>query len=421
MQRKPSIHVREPRTPAAVSGDGGRLLLAIGLAFTVSCAGPAAPRVDGRAQQLRVTAIPDATCTLRASGSSDAGLRLSSDHSGRVSFQVRRLERNTPAQVQLDCDDAGGHHRSQRLDIDALLSEARLDVDDASEVLRVRPPLAADPATVTPRELAVGGYPPRPNEVDSAAYRDWLDDVMQPSRMLAFDDDATRDAIRFEEKTGYIWCGAVATSGPYDWVSAAWVEPHVKSSGNELQQVGGLWVGLGGVNDDETLIQAGTRFDVYPLSDTQYMKPRVFREVVTDPNNSASDPQYCKNCNFDEGDRVVFSAKIETRDGNGGGTGLLYYSNLTKGESAAAEMSFSNGFNGSTAEWILEDPLGGGTTLPDFGSVRFEGAQTYSDAQGYRDLGDNDYDTYADGGGDSPYYCKPNVVDSTSLDVTRVL
>jgi hypothetical protein len=380
-----------------------------------ACAGAetAAPDADARAQELRVTTLADATCTLHPPGDEATALHLGSNHAGRVKFHARRVEAATqPAVLQLDCRDARGARDSQRLDLDTMLADGPSD-EARAEALRIRPALSGDLEHISQRDLERGGYPRRPDAPrDSDAYRNWADAVSMPMRVLAW--DGGRSELDFEDhRPSSNWCGAVATSGPYEWAGGRYVEPFIGSSElSQVQQIGAVWVGVGGAGDD-TLIQAGTRQDYVEFAGIESTQHQVFRQVYPQ-----TDAHYCSDCTINQGDNVQFSAQIKDADGNGGGTGTLFYWNLTQGEMASVDIAVDGGFNGGSAEWVVEDPRQFGNGLPEFGTLVWSSMQTYNANTQFIAFGASDYDTY-DLVVDSHSYCTSQVQDDSSIAITR--
>jgi hypothetical protein len=291
-----------------------------------------------------------------------------------------------------------------------MLRDARERSRELPQALRIRPALGGDLAHVSQRELDLGGYPRRPNVAqDSDEYRNWLEAVTKPMRVIAFDGDSSTPDL--EAKTSGNWCGAVATSGPYEYAYGGWVEPHLTSDGTP-EQHGSIWVGIGG-NGPDTLIQAGTLQDYYSVDGFELVRHRVVREVFPQMGSKA-----CSNCTLMEGDRVQFSARIENADGNGGGTGVMYYWNVTQNEMASVEYAFDSDFTGASAEWIMEDYDRSGVGLTEFGAVTIDGMQTYSAATDYINFGDSQYDTLTERVADHDY-CTTNVLGDTSIEVVR--
>lgn len=195
---------------------------------------------------------------------------------------------------------------------------------------------------------------------------------------------------------GCAWC-IVRYVGSFGWERPRWrhVDQPIFRSG------------------DDTLIQAGTRQDVFSFGGIEYSTHQVFRQVFPQTNAYC-----CSNCSLAEGDQLQFSAQFREPDGSGGGIGLLTYRNVTQQESASVEVRFSGGFTGGSAEWIMEDPRAQGYLLPNFGTLTFTDMLTYSDATGYQDFGASSYDTYAIHVNDHDY-CTARVRSGTSIEVTR--
>jgi hypothetical protein len=386
-------------------------------ALTVACASAesSATNVAARAQPLSVATLADATCTLHALSDPNGGLRLSSGHSGRATFSARRVAAPMqPAVMELDCRDAHGARDVQRLDLDTLLADGSNDAAHVDRgATRMRPALSGDLRQISQRELERSGYPRRPNVApDSDAYRSWEESVSMPMRVLDF--DGAHSELDFESNLpAGNWCGAVANSAPYEYAFGSWVEPNIAPSTGLPQYISAAWVGIGGGESGDTLIQAGTRQDYYAFLGIEMAVHQVFRQVWPQ-----TDAHYCSDCTLQEGDRLQFSAHIDNADGNGGGTGVLYYWNVTQQEMAAVDIAFSDGFTGGTAEWVVEDPRQLGNGLPQFGSVTFDSMQTYSADTNYVDFGSGAYDTYAINVG-SHDYCTTQVLSDTSIVVTR--
>lgn len=243
------------------------------------------------------------------------------------------------------------------------------------------PPEGFDPLTASDAELAVYGFPARP---ENPFLRERFEDhykrvkgrmryiepafTVHPSRRprVTLVEGAAGNAQDF-------WSGAVvyAPSGQsFKWVQSQWVVPNVSAKvgstigSTENAYVEVAWVGLG----NSSLLQAGSGSQISPGGE-----PSFFMWHEWTP------PGWVTVNNFPLSGGDLVAVVICTPSGVGSTSATVYFSNLTQGVQTSYPLSFPEGSNdpseflGDQAEWIVERPVvpGGLAVLPNFGQVIF--------------------------------------------------
>jgi hypothetical protein len=138
-------------------------------------------------------------------------------------------------------------------------------------------------------------------------------------------------------------------------VSASWVVPEIKPSGNNT--FSGVWIGIGGYGE-KTLIQAGT--------EQEYINGRVsyyaWYELL--PNFLVR----ISRVHVQPGDTITASISLVNENTN---TWSIELDDVTRGENFQRNVVYNS--SRLSAEWIVERPTVNGTisTLADFGNVTF--------------------------------------------------
>lgn len=158
------------------------------------------------------------------------------------------------------------------------------------------------------------------------------------------------------------WAGYDATTGHYTSVSASWVQPAIKCSGDD-EYVAAFWVGLdGGKSGDDSVEQTGTEAICFYGLLTEYAAWSEMYPAAESPYGNTVDP----------GDHMSASVTVS------GSTYTLTISDATRGWTRKTVKTSSD--SDATAEVIAEAPAteSGGKIeilpLADFGKVTFTGA-----------------------------------------------
>lgn len=258
-------------------------------------------------------------------------------------------------------------------------SSYRYDVDGRSVAMLV-PPAGFNPLTASAAKLAEYGFPTRPRS--GQALRSWLfsmrrahmlrppDYLVSGPGAAAFSPDTLgkpsglpASSCSGTPSNNPCWAGNVATGHTYTNVYADWLEPTITKADCSTPQAEGTWAGLGGVSTDP-LVQAGTQDGAGGTAH------QAWWELT--PGAAVFEPLYATVGG-------EFHVNIEqTSSGYS-----IFLENDYTGSSLPA-IKVSTGDDGSTAEFIVEDPNGGEkasspTYLIRFGTFEVEDAEASDD------------------------------------------
>jgi hypothetical protein len=230
-----------------------------------------------------------------------------------------------------------------------------------------RPPLTGDPTTIPQSELIAKGYPLRPDpNLAPDKYQSWLSQasrpvVVVPPHLVARPDrhSSVTDTTR-SNWSGDVLSGAAA---PYIEVEGVWNVPQM-TPGNPWSAsnygVSCSWVGLGGFGTNN-LVQGGTESDEYAeLDPTGYQNYAYYADYYPWVEWANGEGQVSFSFGINPGDVVYASSWVGDSYGNNVSTGnysWLYMYNETQFTSTtvSTEAAAGSTFDGSTAEWILEN------------------------------------------------------------------
>ena len=156
--------------------------------------------------------------------------------------------------------------------------------------------------------------------------------------------------------SGYALSGG---AGMFSKVQGSWTVPTVTCSDGVTRS--STWAGIGGINGDQTLVQAGTEQDCN--GGASY---GAWWEVLPAPSATINPQTYPVGA----GDHITVTA-----DGSSTLIWALTIKNTTRGWTFNTSAPY--GSSGASAEWIEEAPLSAGTggvgqaTLANFGRVAF--------------------------------------------------
>jgi Peptidase A4 family len=259
-----------------------------------------------------------------------------------------------------------------------------------------------DPNTASAAELVKNGILwRRPTESDHPAHRalwkkvfsrkwlakDRITPVLEPQVGKRHDLRTAPRKISDGSFLTYSWAGAATSSGgPYGGVAANWIVPTVSkpsepaSSAPSYDSSHGVgwdsssWCGIDGYFVSNDVLQAGVQqYIQVPSNKAVYVAWYEWYGPIGPP------PAYVDQVNIGgfpvkPGDELfVYVSYV------GKTSGSIYFGNNTTGQHVSLTLAPPTGvsFNGSTVEWIMEDPDGGeqtNTALAKFTPVVFTSA-----------------------------------------------
>jgi hypothetical protein len=266
---------------------------------------------------------------------------------------------------------------------------AVINLSNGSRIRTFSPPregVTFDPLTASAAELAIHGFPARPEDPAQLAlfqrhYTRMKGRLrcIEPTFTVRPSLRPSKSADTEGEAGGSVpfWSGAVvyAPSGQsFKWLQAEWVVPNVSTAigsntigSTENAYVAVSWIGLG----NSSLLQAGAGGSISPGG-----QPSFFLWHEWTPPGWVT----INNLQVNAGDLIT--VLICTPSGAGSTLSTIYFTNNTQGLQTSYEISFPEGagdptsFLGDQAEWIVERPsvTGGLAILPNYGEVFFSSA-----------------------------------------------
>ena len=260
----------------------------------------------------------------------------------------------------------------------------------------VRPALVGDPNAPSQDELAIAGYPRRPDlSTSPAAYAVWMNAVQRPVQMVEAAGVSVPD--RAEDYNSLNWAGQWIQGGQkyYYATSSLFQQPDVTVHGtldvtpliHQITEKAYFFVAMDGIKN-ASVVQAGT-FGNYTKTCNQdnsacvyYSAYWAFVEWYPDdpvlisnltiyPGNYYSIQVYMGDANgaYNPSGADLWASIFEQEDGPGvsgcfGPDSGCSFGHPTKGQT----------FGGATAEWIVERPpplSGQNVTLSNFASATF--------------------------------------------------
>jgi len=248
------------------------------------------------------------------------------------------------------------------------------------------PPTGFKPIEATDAELAQYGFPPRP-EVDTelAAWNKQMSYYKYtPEPDISVGVERTygvaKDVVTKPDSiyaTSGNWSGYVAT-GNFVQVQGDFTQPTIATdcASNTYE---GTWVGIGGWTGSNKLVQTGTGMDTingrrhydawFEYLSAAHPNPPVYMNSLT-INGGNSIHTYCSF----QSSNNLFNA---------------YIANNTNGTSQTAlvDISASEYFDSSTAEWINERPTLSDGTISWLADLTKYGSHSWSTCQAYKNTG----------------------------------
>ena len=412
MSKHPSIlNIRLAATSRTRRGGLPSLaaLLLGGLALPLSAQNRVAPEKHftippAVATPLVVMTEPGAACDLHATGVNDPSytLRLNANLEGYVRFHFTPMPGTQDAYLQLDCATQQSvtthplHLRiaaSPTADMPAPLAFVPLPAGS-----RIRPALTDEAARqLSDEDIVAQGYPPRPNPAESQeAYARWLVRVSRPISILPPHFAQRSDVLHSPRistagpNTSENWSGFVAQSSPgsYRMVGGEWNVPAVTGEADIVYEsrlitilpgpptYSALWVGLDG-NTTNDLVQAGTEQDarfllLFGTATNYYAWTEVYGlQSITEAFSVSP------------GDGIDVTVYVGDSKGNVNPSGdyawfNVYDADAGMGGNISTKMGSGYGFNGNSAEWIMERPyitsLGTYPELANYATCEMTGA-----------------------------------------------
>jgi hypothetical protein len=334
---------------------------------------------------------PDAACDLHDAGVNDPSqtMRLYGNIEGYIRFHFTPKQDIQDAYLQLDCTTQAAvttHPLHLRI---AASPTADMPAPEravpAPRGSKIRPALTAEAARqLSDEEIRAQGYPSRPNTTESAEdYAKWLNRVSRPVTILP-PNSVSRTGVSHSlqgvaETTGdnSHWSGFVAQgpSGSFREVEGSWSVPLVWGPGpTPAPSYSSIWAGLDGLPSND-VVQAGTEQDVTVTKQGEVASFYAWTEVWP------QQPTAHKVFSVSPGDLIVVDVFVGDSQGNvdpSGNYAWFTIQDQTSWETftGSTKLNAGFGFSATSAEWIVERPLVGGTfpELSDYSSVLLTGA-----------------------------------------------
>jgi hypothetical protein len=370
---------------------------------------------QGAFTPLSLNAPAFAACTLhpQADGDPAHALKLYADGKGVILLQARAAGAST-AQMELECEANGASTVTQvvvnaengarpgagfsALEAagDSAAKPQRLDARSRSGASFVRPALEGDPMLLSQEQLALRGYPARPDSKSAPeAYANWLKAVSRPATFIRPEIVARTDRAHgpanvnsgagelsntaVQNATSNNWSGYVAQGGGavYTDVNGKWTVPAVKGELGTTTY-SSLWVGLDGWGSSD-VVQAGTEQQAVTFSffgiQWSFGTYYAWYEYYPDYEKQIS------NFQVNPGDEVWAWVRHGYDYVQNRVDGSFWLENLTAGTytfQTEAPPAGSN-FLGNSAEWVMERPSLNGklTDLSDYTLASMFGAYVW--------------------------------------------
>lgn len=151
-------------------------------------------------------------------------------------------------------------------------------------------------------------------------------------------------------KDNPIWAGNMATSETYTNVYGYWIEPSTSEAECPADyQMESTWAGLGGANS-ETLVQAGTQYGEGQLYGSGLANHQAWYEMISGSTNDFVPLPVTATVG---GQMYVNIYRASSKGYN------VYVENEYTGKYWGVNFVTFSPYDGSTAEFIVEDPAGG--------------------------------------------------------------
>lgn len=242
------------------------------------------------------------------------------------------------------------------------------------------PPDDFDPLTATDEELDRYCFPDRPeamalSDAANSDYSDWYSlmanytGTPEPEISVSVqpvNPEPTAPVTRATSATSYNWSGYVSDLGDssskfYTQAQVDYTQPTISAIESGAVTLNSYWIGFGGYNGSEKLVQAGT--STYGKS-----THKAWYEYLSDTGETVH-MQYIDSLTVSAGDSIHVYITFQKANNK-----FEYYiANNTTGKSASGyvELDASKQFDGTTVEWVVERCKSGGslTSLGDYGTM----------------------------------------------------
>lgn len=178
--------------------------------------------------------------------------------------------------------------------------------------------------------------------------------------------EPTAPVTRATSATSYNWSGYVSDLGDssskfYTQAQVDYTQPTISAIESGAVTLNSYWIGFGGYNGSEKLVQAGT--STYGKS-----THKAWYEYLSDTGETVH-MQYIDSLTVSAGDSIHVYITFQKANNK-----FEYYiANNTTGKSASGyvELDASKQFDGTTVEWVVERCKSGGslTSLGDYGTM----------------------------------------------------
>jgi hypothetical protein len=286
------------------------------------------------------------------------------------------------------------------------------ELPNGSAMVVRTPPIGFDPVSASDTQLAEYSFPPRPTEASALA--DWTQ-VMQAYRsdgppaqsfQLSTDTQSLKYSVIYTNWAGFS-AGTLNTQNTtYVGVKGEMTVPSHSGTCGSNSGIG-IWVGLGGTDNQNDLAQQGIECGNSGVGSGGAFRP--FTEFA----NTENPIVFCSQTSwtFPAGDVIYQNMSFYTSLNQA----YFYIEDITTGVAhscSVAQPSSNWSFNGNTADWVVEAP--GSSPAPlNFGTIPFSDANAYLGSNGtWVTMGRQSTTKWIEGDNSTTYCFSPSTIGS---------
>jgi hypothetical protein len=279
----------------------------------------------------------------------------------------------------------------------------KYDLPGGGQAAAVEPPAGFDPLTANSAQLAEYGIPPEPPASNAVSQANWIaafgnSTYEQPPQALL----ESKENFGTTQKPSNIWSGYLdtAAAGTFHYASGMWYSPTVHSP-NCSGAMAAPWVGIGGWQNKD-LGQAGEQLGAtnYDANAPIVNGEGWFEDTGASNYNAFPVPFY--GIAGDDFEVWVQYGYISWA----GATGYQYTFSRANGPETSYFLRDGN-YNGSTTDFVVEDPNGGTENLQalaNYGTLDFQLVTTAGQENPINDYPVDDVTMYGYATGDTQAY-----------------
>lgn len=260
------------------------------------------------------------------------------------------------------------------------------------------PPDGFEPLKASEEQLEKYGFPPKPSD-DSADYAEWYEMMKNykgtvTPEISVVEKDATESLEKFQQirdssnssrtsgdfyaatnRTSLNWSGYVSDLGDsstkyYIQAKMQFTQPTISSIESGKTNLNSYWIGFGGFNGSQKLVQAGT-------STLGLNNHRAWFEYLSSCGGQTVSMQFIDSLNIRAGDTIYVYISFQKANN----LFNYYISNNTTGYTTSdiiENLNSSTQFDGTCVEWIVERCSSGNTplSLGNYGTVTLYNCKT---------------------------------------------